>query len=618
MIPIKSRRGFLFTIATIILILPLIYLVSFYGGVSETQLDDTLGRIRCDELHYYVEDVRRDMGRAVQIFGRRAAIYAVDAAINSTNGLGDYEFNCTSHCGVDCSEFSFEVNGSEAAIAELILCGTLYGRNATYMVNHTLPIWIEKMIEEGERMNFEVEISAKEIHIIPMDAWHFAVMIDNKVRIRDKKGLCYYTENIVSVHSNSSIIGLYDPQYALHVEAEGDRLKPIENCTSALGGLINLVDSDDATGGGIISGLTLVYGEDPVKTPGDLIDYCDNTPQEILGQQILVLQGAVGIAGNPNVWEACFNATNSKHLGALIDYQGPQTCEDMDDYADSIPYSCDAGTSLLNIDSDVCVMMINNDTCVPPIHAVVEGLASDSVDTSCYYISDVSGKYDVSCGFDMSNGASFFDRLDGNLTLSEKYVNQSEQYFGNSLIGIESFVDLNLLSKLKDLGYDVKVNYSSTWVDYLYWQDEPGCGVMAYCGEEEERFKLDCAHSHEYRFDTDCSAITGCPRCPVNVELKHCMIGSGPYDITFTLKVNDSADVPMDLSEEPPIDITGDLIASGFMEKMAGETGIYVYTESGVAGDTKIGGNITIMEAICPLVSDDVPDNKKASALDPC
>ena len=133
MLNIDNKKGYFFTIATIILMIPLIYLISFYSHISQTQMDDTIARIRCDELHYFVEDFDRDMERAVSIFGRRAAIYTINYTIETGKGLKDYEFTCTSQCGVNCSKFHFDTNGSEAAIGELILCGTIFGNNVTYM-----------------------------------------------------------------------------------------------------------------------------------------------------------------------------------------------------------------------------------------------------------------------------------------------------------------------------------------------------------------------------------------------------------------------------------------------------------------------------------------------------
>ncbi|RLC76992.1 MAG: hypothetical protein DRJ03_27595, partial [Chloroflexi bacterium] len=194
MVLIKSRRGFLFTIATIILIIPLIYLISFYSGVSETKMEDTIGRIRCDELHYFVEDVRRDMERAVTIFGRRAAVYAINEVVNTIppTFLSNYSFNCTKSCHVNCATFIHPENGSEAAIAEMVVCGTFHGENVTEMENNTLSNWIWKIIETGKEMGFDVNITPFKIKVVPRDAWHFATILENKVRISDKEGLCFY------------------------------------------------------------------------------------------------------------------------------------------------------------------------------------------------------------------------------------------------------------------------------------------------------------------------------------------------------------------------------------------------------------------------------------------
>ena len=78
--------------------------------------------MRCDELHYFVEDVKKDLDRAMSVFGRRAAVYAINYAVTQGTPLGDYEYQ-------NCTPFLFDGNGSEAAIAELVVCGTLNGNN---------------------------------------------------------------------------------------------------------------------------------------------------------------------------------------------------------------------------------------------------------------------------------------------------------------------------------------------------------------------------------------------------------------------------------------------------------------------------------------------------------
>jgi hypothetical protein len=111
------------------------------------------------------------------------------------------------------------------------------------------------------------------------------------------------------------------------------------------------------------------------------------------------------------------------------------------------------------------------------------------------------------------NGPSFFDRLDGSVNLSERYVNQSIEYFNNSLIGLESFIDLPMMAYMREIGYKVKVNDTYTWADYLYWANKTGCDATAYCGGGNYSLKMDCVHAYRYGMPTDCSTGIMLPDC---------------------------------------------------------------------------------------------------------
>ena len=45
---IGSRKGIFFTLAIVLLIIPLILLSSFYINSSQTKIEDTTSQIRCD------------------------------------------------------------------------------------------------------------------------------------------------------------------------------------------------------------------------------------------------------------------------------------------------------------------------------------------------------------------------------------------------------------------------------------------------------------------------------------------------------------------------------------------------------------------------------------------
>lgn len=107
-----------------------------------------------------------------------------------------------------------------------------------------------------------------------------------------------------------------------------------------------------------------------------------------------------------------------------------------------------------------------------------------------------------------ANAPSFFDRLDGKMNKSEKYVKQSEKVkelgLAQQAIGLESFVDLD-----KFTSYNVSVGYNLSWVDYYYWNNIP-----AYCSvinlDHHENFKIDFDHAVAYSIrGLNCSILAG-------------------------------------------------------------------------------------------------------------
>ena len=94
----------------------------------------------------------------------------------------------------------------------------------------------------------------------------------------------------------------------------------------------------------------------------------------------------------------------------------------------------------------------------------------------------------------------FFDRLEGKLNLSENYLAQSKEYFANSEIGLESFVDVSDLW-MHNLTLDFE-NYS--WVEYMYWQNANGTckvdGTMNYAINSTHSiiFRIDSQHVTKY------------------------------------------------------------------------------------------------------------------------
>lgn len=474
----ESRTGLFYTLAAVLLIVPLILLTSFYMGSSETKIEDTTSKIRCDELHYFVEDVKKDLGRAVSIFGRRAAIYAIDSIVNSSEPLMNYTFNCTGMCNVDCDRIMYPQTGAEAAIAELALCGTLNGTNVTYMVNHTVREWIRRIEMRGAEKNMMINMTLKEIKVLPIDAWNFSIVLDNDIRIVDETGICYYLGMDKITSSNTSIVGLEDPLYT--IGSDGDIIKYVYDCaiqfnqSSALGA---------GNGNWSGSGSAIL---DATASEVNASEYCSDHPGTV-GDQILVLHN--GYENCTKFGADCFNNDSTTHFAGVVDYgSAGQKFEVPGRCNITIPYARDVGD--INLSDGDCITLLEG--------SVRRGINYNEIDHSCYQVSNIS-EYATDCSQNYSEGPSFFDRLDGRYNLSERYSNQSRDYYGNPHIGIETLIDY---SNLIDHVITPKENASS--IDYLYWQDINASSICGYCKGPYPAIRLDCQHARLLNLTTGC------------------------------------------------------------------------------------------------------------------
>ncbi len=507
-----NERGIFFTIGVVIILIPLIFLISFYTGISKTKIYDTAGKIRCDELHYFVEDVKRDLQRAVAIFGRRAAIHSI-GYVAEHGSLGNYTFNCTSLCGVDCDKFSYSNNGSEAAIAELILCGTLNGENVSYMVNHTLREWVEKIEEKGNEVHFKTNITIMNITIAQIDAWNFATIIELGLKVYDSGGICFYRETRIKTQSNTSIIGLEDPLYLL--STEGHVMNYIFRCESGISEESKIIgESKSDSGNGTVSGNVILESGIPES---EKENFCSDNDVSGL---ILVMEDGFGSCDE---FGDCFNASTqeSDHFAGVINYGKNSVQSFVEKCRITIPWIRDTGD--INLSDNDCVIIKNSDRC--GIHQVLHGIPVSDINFSCYTVSNI--KSYKNCPANYSNGPCFFDRLDGSYNLSKKYREQSKKYFNNTLIGIETIIDPD---RLEPLG--IPVHKNATWVDYLYWKNVTGCEVIGVC-TSGYKLRLDCQHAMNYNLDSSCSTANIPPVSNItepgnNAELN---CSDAPFDI---------------------------------------------------------------------------------------
>lgn len=505
-----NDRGFFYTLSALLLIIPLLLFVAYYATMEDTKTQDTLAKVRCDELHYFVEDVRTDIGRAMTIFGRRGAIYAIDHVVESNRHLEGYTFNCTQSCRLNCSKFEFARNGSTAAVAELMVCGTLYGGEVGYMTNHTLSEWLNRIESIGSEMHFNTIFEITNIDIVQHDAWGFTTYVNISFRVEDESGMCFFDGQEMASDPVTSLIGLEDPLYALMTDSK--LIKIIDNCTPVvrprqIAGCSTHTDP----GSGSSTGNVILHST--IKSNhGGLNTYCLATPSHIISHQILVLDIGFGSC-NQYDEKVCFNASHPHSFAGVINY-GPNAPEsfadkcnltipwitgtgDIDDIWPRAPPRSNIDCGEADISAGGCIQIVNDPSCGSNI--VFVGTSADRINTTCYRLSNVShyGPH--------TDGPSFFDRLEGRLALSGEYMNLSLLHFNNSLIGIETLVDTYRLS-----ARGIEPKHNATWVDYLYWADVYGCEVEGSCEDENYYFRLDDAHAMMYNLDTHCLEVEGC------------------------------------------------------------------------------------------------------------
>ncbi|ODS36818.1 MAG: hypothetical protein A7316_09810 [Candidatus Altiarchaeales archaeon WOR_SM1_86-2] len=210
-----NKKGYIYTLSAIILILILIFFILFTSRFTETEIEDITGKVRCDELHFFVEDTKVDLERGLMITGRRASIYAISNQIMGQNVIEpDYTFVCNEGLCPHCSNFNYSGVGAEAAIAELMFCGTLYGVQNEYMKNHTLEKWIQKLAMHAGSAGFDVNMAPTNFKVTPYSAFNFTSDVSLTVNISDATGMCYFSLFDVTVNFMTDLEGLEDPLYA--------------------------------------------------------------------------------------------------------------------------------------------------------------------------------------------------------------------------------------------------------------------------------------------------------------------------------------------------------------------------------------------------------------------
>lgn len=499
-----GRKGFIYTLSAILLSISLVMLIVYYYGlietgtgttrlgetkIEETEMTGITSKIRCDELHYFVEDIKMSMSRGLLIGGRRAAIYVIDKVVqNGTPIPSDYKMN-TVNCPF-AESINTSLRGSEAAIAELLVCGTYNGKSSEFMLGHTLSAWRDKMMNKSDRSGLKLDMSFGDVDIIPYDAWHFVVVTKTNFNASDRANICHFSGYNTTIISISSIIDLEDPLYPLKTSSKVYKyIKPCDepeyinktkigigklgahgnaggialfldkiNCdnyttdtdkieccakdmTKCVDGVYNpkkvvlVIDNNsDVLNYVCDSAYTSLKGN--LSLYGGLIDFnCGNASYNLTCLNIPYVIGTGDLIGNatsPCPKTGCGNCTD---YGAVSIYpcnescswvDGRAICNDTGNKTQIDCTDCSFGGSNCLSNYD-CVFLTNNGS----EHSVGRGISCGDIDRSCYYVSN-STKYITSCSNNYPDGPSFFDRLEGSLNLSQRYADKQSSFCDTS------------------------------------------------------------------------------------------------------------------------------------------------------------------------------------------
>jgi hypothetical protein len=180
---VLGDRGFLLTLATVMMSLVILSLILFYTDVTSPTFDDSTNKMSINELHYYAESLKNDASRATAISAQRAASYAIQHVIGTNETMRNYGM-------ANCTGFTYYANGSDAAISELMLCGTLNHAVKpktdieAYMKNNTIQDWIGRV--NGTRFPpFKTRIVFRNMSLAQVDSWHYAVIAEYDIEITD-------------------------------------------------------------------------------------------------------------------------------------------------------------------------------------------------------------------------------------------------------------------------------------------------------------------------------------------------------------------------------------------------------------------------------------------------
>lgn len=231
-----------------LIIIPIFGIMFFHSQIGQKNIDIS---IRANELKYFVDSIETDLGRFIEITGKRALISAVSNI--TVTGL--------------------PLDDAELRLAELIENGTLRGVPSPLVETNNLNTWEQKINTLANNAGFYLVLKGIEMNITQNDSFNISFKIKALVNISDTNAKMGVLRNITAI-SLVSIEGIEDPLFPLNTLGRVFRVIRFYNFTNYSKALVQ----------GINASFTSVSGNATIINSSDLTS---SDPNKILVTDVI-------------------------------------------------------------------------------------------------------------------------------------------------------------------------------------------------------------------------------------------------------------------------------------------------------------------------------------------
>ncbi|MFH1200424.1 MAG: hypothetical protein V1708_05125 [Candidatus Micrarchaeota archaeon] len=194
-------RGLVYSIITLMILLPVFFFVGAYLQSEQTRDEETVLKIRGDEISNYADSISLDVPRILDMTSKRALI----AALN--------------YIDVNGTPLNQSPLDAKLQVESLMLNGTIYNSTSPFLASSsnssTLNDWAARMAGLGSDYGLSTNITVTSVEVKPHDSFSLNVSLSLAVNITD--GISSMAvRRTYAVYEILSLEGFEDPLYPLN------------------------------------------------------------------------------------------------------------------------------------------------------------------------------------------------------------------------------------------------------------------------------------------------------------------------------------------------------------------------------------------------------------------